>query len=795
MGSIWLQDFTGGLDARRLAETTPGGVLIQAVNGHITRGGEFEKRAAFVNFATVPSASRGLAYDRLGLVVFGSGSTPSMPSGIRYQRLQHPNGSTALSRVLSWDRFDGKIYAVGEFVDGSRYHFYDGLQVEDWFDGRARARFTVTGGKDDAPASTIRVRVNGVYIMNTVTWADSNAATAAAIADAINAYVSIPEYVATSSGADVNIIVQAPGKTPNGRGVAFLLANDFTVSPASGLKLAGGGGDYAPAVGAKTRFIVSAQSPVNALNTLKANNVSLIGSRVLSRTTNDATADAIAAAINSYSSVPEYTATAAGNLVTITAPVGDSANGRTLDLTTLGDFAFSNLTPFSGETGGTGATASFRVTAGTASRLLTLTTNGTNLIGSAILYDSTDQKFAKDIVTAINNRTDTTGYSAAVNSTDNNKVEVTAPADDGAAANGRTIAFTVQGQARVTNLTAFASGQTLVDVQLPGTYVRTIGAKMYAIADSNLHFSAIQDPTSWTTESVGAGFIDMSSYASGSEELQAVDTYQNNIAIFGKTAVQIWYVDPDPALNTRSQILNNTGTTCPRSVTQFSDNDLFYLDESGLRSLRARDATNSASTTDIGVPVDPLITARLKKMTTVQRQNVIGLIEPEDNRFWLIMGSDIFVFSFFSGAKVSAWTLYQTGFDVSDALVFNQRVYLRSGNTVYVYGGTGDTTIYDATAAVARIPYLNANDPTRVKQWQGIDLACSGEWRVRAYLKSQRFSTWDKAAEVSGSTFDSGRIPVNGASTHLSLSFETTGSGPARLGSAVLLYEGKASED
>ena len=53
MGTVWVREFTGGLDARRLPETTAGGVLIRARNGHISRGGEFEKRAAFALLAAL----------------------------------------------------------------------------------------------------------------------------------------------------------------------------------------------------------------------------------------------------------------------------------------------------------------------------------------------------------------------------------------------------------------------------------------------------------------------------------------------------------------------------------------------------------------------------------------------------------------------------------------------------------------------------------------------------------------------------------------------------------------------
>src|SRR3546814_10554479 len=68
-----------------------------------------------------------------------------------------------------------------------------------------------------------------------------------------------------------------------------------------------------------------------------------------------------------------------------------------------------------------------------------------------------------------------------------------------------------------------------------------------------------------------------------------------NLAIFARRAIQIEYVDPDPALNQQLQVLNNIGTVAPHSVVSFGDSDVFFLSESGVRSLRARDSSNSAS--------------------------------------------------------------------------------------------------------------------------------------------------------------------------------------------------------
>lgn len=61
MAYILVEDFRGGLDRRRLDVTAPPGTLIELKNAHITRGGEIEKRPAFVSMTTLPTNTIGLA--------------------------------------------------------------------------------------------------------------------------------------------------------------------------------------------------------------------------------------------------------------------------------------------------------------------------------------------------------------------------------------------------------------------------------------------------------------------------------------------------------------------------------------------------------------------------------------------------------------------------------------------------------------------------------------------------------------------------------------------------------------
>jgi hypothetical protein len=586
MGTIWIKELTGGLDVRRLPETTPGGVLMKASDGHITRGGEFEKRAAFVSAYTLPANTVGFAHTNSGLVVFGHVASPAMPSGVTYQRLQHPDTVTALTDVISYDLFDKKIYAVGLFADGSIHHFYDGTRVADWFDGRARASFRVVGGTGSSQLTDLKV--NGVTIIGaTVTWATSNENTAALIAAEITSDTSSPEYTATSVGDTVNIVASTAGAAPNGFGVAFTVASGLLLTPATGLVMAGGS-------------------------------------------------------------------------------------------SSAGTF-------------------------------------------------------------------------------------------------------------------------------LPGPFVRTIKSKMYAVSDGLLHYSGISAPTSWQTSAIGAGFDNLAEQNSGSELLTSIARYQNLLAVFSAGVVQIWSVDPDPQLNVQVQVLDNTGTECANSVTQFGDSDVFYLDESGLRSLRARDSSNAAATNDIGTPVDDLITAKLATLTPSERRRVYGLINPVDKRFWLVFPDEIFVFSFYQNAKVSAWTTYSlttkpdetdaTGFSCDAAVVFNRRPYIRSGDMIYVYGGLSGALTYDETEPEAWFPYLDANSPTEAKSWTGIDVAVTGQWEVSAAPDVENQDRSEVIARPYYTTFNSQRVPYEHSSSHLALRFKATGGGQAKLSAAVIHFEGGEGEN
>jgi len=95
----------------------------------------------------------------------------------------------------------------------------------------ATGSIDITGGSAGAGNEVQTITVNGVDVLGgAVSWATSNEATATAVAAAITANTSAPDYNATAVGASVIISgVAGSGSTPNGFLIAGTVGGDVTV--------------------------------------------------------------------------------------------------------------------------------------------------------------------------------------------------------------------------------------------------------------------------------------------------------------------------------------------------------------------------------------------------------------------------------------------------------------------------------------------------------------------------------------------------------------------------------------
>lgn len=613
--------------------------------------------------------------------MFGHAATPvGIPAGVNYQRLQPPDAAT-LTKVLVAENFNGKIYAIAEFSDGDVFHFYDGARVTTW----------------DTVASSV-ANNNGVA-SSLQTKIDTDPAVSATV---LGSVITITAAVA---GTTFTIAQStANGGTNPDQSITLLetVANVSAVAE----------------VLATTSFAVTggtASAGVNKVSSITVDGVDVLGAAVDWVTSNSQTATNIAAQINTYTSSPNYSASANGNVVTISAAAGTGAlpNGFVCAVNKAGDVTTTTPANLSG-----GVTAVAAV-----ARVVTATIGGT--------FEAADS------------------FTITINGLD----------------------YIVSGAAAGTGRTA-----------------RTLKNNLYSTTQSLMYRCAEGNPNQWGS-GTGATFHNIATQAAGSEQLTALGVYQNNMAVFSRKAVQIWFVDPDPSLNRLLQVLNNIGTFAANSIAAVGDSDIFFLAPSGVRSLRARDSSNSASVYDIGTPIDPIVIAAIKAATEAQRNAAIGIIEPIEGRYWLALGNKFYIFTFYPTSKISAWSIYEPGWNIDAVAVANDRIYVRSGDTIYLYGGDNDDQ-YDAIEVEIVLPYLDAKTPGTKKKWTSLDVACEGTWLVQAGFDASNPDERDDVATVIGDTFDDDRLDMNGEGSHLGFRLVHNKAEYASLSKLIAHYDG-----
>jgi hypothetical protein len=326
-----------------------------------------------------------------------------------------------------------------------------------------------------------------------------------------------------------------------------------------------------------------------------------------------------------------------------------------------------------------------------------------------------------------------------------------------------------------------------------GAYIKTYGTKVYAVIGTNLSFSAVNDPSNWST-GTGAGFINLSNQDSGGEVLTSVEVYYDKLCVFSTQATQLWAVDPDPAQNALSQVLRNSGTIAPHGILQYGSGDVLYLANSGVRSVRARDSSNAAAVSDIGSPIDALLQSLYVTKGINYFSAAKALLEPTVGRFWMIFPNEIFVLSAFPGPKITAWSYYTVPFTIDKAVTCGGRIFLRSGDDLYVYGGN-DGTVYDNCGVEIRLPYHDMGKPNVNKIFDGFDMTFTGAWTVK---NSFAYGDPDNE-ETIGSfttypTWRGGKAEFAGQNTHFSLRFYNNDALPATISNASVHYA-MAQED
>lgn len=380
------------------------------------------------------------------------------------------------------------------------------------------------------------------------------------------------------------------------------------------------------------------------------------------------------------------------------------------------------------------------------------------------------------------------------------------------------------------------------------TYVFTNNQQTYALNSFNVYFCGINQPTQWNDPNgTGNGYVALQDFYGTKQELIAAASFQGRIAFFSRFCTQIWQVSPDPSQWQRLQVLQNTGTVAALSVQSLSDLDVLYLSDTGIRSLRSREATLNAFVDDLGSPIDTLVTA-----SNGSNSGACAVVEPKTGRYWCCIAGVIYVFSRFLANQISAWSTYLPTYqkaltvtggtytvvigkqyywekgsnDVSitdgtttwtksgyvtpaatsvsitttggaslghfyDAVAFTPTqfliqdglVYCRDANNFFLYG-----SVYDYSQGVAETTWLDLNNPANLKKAVGLDAAFKGNlgFAIGMNPAIDKFQSVYSGTEP---TFLKGGIPYSADGYHVKFQVTTQDNQAATLSSLVFAYK------
>lgn len=533
------------------------------------------------------------------------------------------------------------------------------------------------------------------------------------------------------------------------------------------------------------------------------------------------------------------TAIAAGDVLTITANVPGTAFTITESVTdnSVGGsdaptITLATLQPNVVQTNETVATGTVTITGGSqlvgTNRVADVLVNGASTMLQPVDWTLSNAATANAVAAQINNKTATTGYTAvAVGAV----ITISAGPGTGSTPNGFSVSPTLLGSVTTTNVsmasgvTAVAAVAQIVTATLGATtyggtdqYKLTINGvaypstgnasgtglslyvqldRMWSTAGSLVEYCELNTFSNWSNSnaSSGAGFINVSNQAEGSEPLVGIGNYIGQTAFFSRRNLQIYNLNTDATSIALAQPIDNTGALSARSILAYGTTDTFYLDETGIRSLKARDASGAAFVNDLGTAIDTFVRTNLNALPNGAIQRACAVVEPIDGRYWLAVGPYIYVFSYFPGSSISAWTYFNPGFVVSDFARAYNRLYVRSGDTIYLYGGASGTQ-YAAAGVMAphvELPFACTSPPGR-GEITSFDIAATGSWQIQLLVDPDNEEAQLDAGTTLNCTYGGESPGITGRFTHLGFNLTCISAGAATISNIAIYHDGDETD-
>ena len=271
----------------------------------------------------------------------------------------------------------------------------------------------------------------------------------------------------------------------------------------------------------------------------------------------------------------------------------------------------------------------------------------------------------------------------------------------------------------------------------------------------------------------------------------SIAEYNGLGAVFSKRSIRLLTLDTDAQNIALDKSVPQAGTNASRSVIPYSNTDVFYLDQSGIRSLRARDSSNVPSIDDVGTAVDEFVQDYIGTISGTTVAKAVSVIEPRDRRLWMAVGGYIMTLSSYPRSKITAWSYQDPGFTVSDFAVIDKSLYVRSGDTVYLYGGPNGTTYPDANQQTVsmKTPYMAGEKLATLKMLKGFDVGATNVWDTYLLVNPNDETQKLHIGRVHGTTYAEPNVALGARTTHAALEMDCSAAGAATISSFALHYD------
>lgn len=327
----------------------------------------------------------------------------------------------------------------------------------------------------------------------------------------------------------------------------------------------------------------------------------------------------------------------------------------------------------------------------------------------------------------------------------------------------------------------------IVDANCPDTKACIkLASKIFAAGSGIgdvVRYCKTGSPRDWTALD-DAGFLPTGLNSRGDRSTNALGTYQKKLVALSKDGAQVWIVDPDPTMMALDTIVENVGTSFPRTVANVAG-DLHFLSDYGFRSITTLQLTSNLADVDVGSPIDTLVRPETKVPGVVPRSFYFY----GTGQYVCAIGNRLFVYSISRTAKIAAWSQYFLAFPVDAFAELGQELYIRSGDAVYKQDPAANTDDGTQFEVLIDMPYMDFKKPGADKLITGVDVVIEGACEFSIGFDSRDPDAFTNPVKVKGNTRPGGIIPVECVGTEFSLRFRNYDNKPFRLDAVTVYYD------